>query len=44
MTTTGTQNIAEAATRAWATAHPEATAKDIADYKANLIAGGAGRQ
>ena len=42
MTTTGTQKDAEAATRAWATAHPEATAKDIADYKANLIAGGMG--
>ena len=41
-TTTGTQKDAEAATRAWATAHPEATAKDIADYKANLIAGGMG--
>ena len=40
--TTGTQKDAEAATRAWATAHPEATAKDIADYKANLIAGGMG--
>ena len=33
---------AEAATRAWAAAHPEATPKDIADYKANLIAGGMG--
>jgi hypothetical protein len=41
-TITGTQKDAEAATRAWATAHPEATAKDIADYKANLIAGGMG--
>ena len=42
MTTTGTQKDADAATRAWATAHPEASAKDIADYKANLIAGGMG--
>ena len=41
-TTTGTEKDAEAATRAWATAHPEATPKDIADYKANLIAGGMG--
>ena len=41
-TTTGTQKDADAATRAWAAAHPEATAKDVADYKANLIAGGMG--
>ena len=41
-TTTGTQKDAEAATRAWADAHPEASPKDIADYKANLIAGGMG--
>ena len=41
-TTTGTQKDADAATRAWADAHPEATPKDIADYKANLIAGGMG--
>ena len=41
-TTTGTEKDAEAATREWATAHPEATPKDIADYKANLIAGGMG--
>ena len=40
--TTGTQKDAEAATRAYAIAHPEATRKDIADYKANLIAGGMG--
>ena len=41
-TTTGTQKDAEAATREWATAHPEATPKEIADYRANLIAGGMG--
>ena len=41
-TTTGTVKDAESATRAWAAAHPEATPKDIADYKANLIAGGMG--
>ena len=41
-TFTGTQKDAEAATRAYAAAHPEASAKDIADYKANLIAGGMG--
>ena len=41
-TQTGTQKDAEAATRAYAAAHPEASAKDIADYKANLIAGGMG--
>ena len=41
-TTTGTEKDADAATRQWAIAHPEATAKDIADYKANLIAGGMG--
>ena len=41
-TTTGTEKDAEAATREWATAHPEATPKDIADYKSNLIAGGMG--
>ena len=40
--TTSTQKDAEAATRAYAAAHPEASAKDIADYKANLIAGGMG--
>jgi hypothetical protein len=39
-TTTTTQKDAEAATRAWAEANPKATAQDIADYKANLIAGG----
>ena len=41
-TTTGTQKDAEAATREWANAHPKATPQDIADYKANLIAGGMG--
>ena len=41
-TTTGTEKDADAATRQWAIAHPEATPKDIADYKANLIAGGMG--
>ena len=41
-TTTTTVKDADAATRAWAAAHPEATPKDIADYKANLIAGGMG--
>ena len=41
-TTTSTQKDAEAATRAYAAAHPEASPKDIADYKANLIAGGMG--
>ena len=41
-TTTSTEKDAEAATRAYAAAHPEASAKDIADYKANLIAGGMG--
>ena len=41
-TTTGTEKDAEAATRAYAAAHPEASPKDIADYKANLIAGGMG--
>ena len=41
-TTTGTEKDAEAATRAWATANPKATPQQIADYKANLIAGGMG--
>ena len=41
-TTTGTVKDADAATREWATAHPKATPQDIADYKANLIAGGMG--
>ena len=41
-TTTGTEKDADAATREWATAHPKATPQDIADYKANLIAGGMG--
>ena len=41
-TTTGTEKDAEAATRAYAAAHPKATPQDIADYKANLIAGGMG--
>ena len=41
-TTTGTEKDAEAATREWAAAHPEATPKEIADYKSNLIAGGMG--
>ena len=41
-TTTGTQKDAEAATRAWAQANPQATPQQIADYKANLIAGGMG--
>ena len=41
-TTTSTEKDAEAATRAWASAHPEATPQQIADYKANLIAGGMG--
>ena len=41
-TTTGTQKDAEAATRAWADANPKATPQQIADYKANLIAGGMG--
>ena len=40
--TTGTQKDADAATKAWAAANPDATPKDIADYKANLIAGGMG--
>ena len=39
---TGTQKDAEAATREWAKANPKATAQEIADYKANLIAGGMG--
>lgn len=41
-TTTGTEKDAEAATREWAAAHPKATPQEIADYKANLIAGGMG--
>ena len=41
-TTTSTEKDAEAATREWAAAHPKATPQDIADYKANLIAGGMG--
>ena len=41
-TITGTQKDAEAATRAWADANPKATPQQIADYKANLIAGGMG--
>ena len=41
-TFTGTQKDAEAATREWAAAHPKATPQEIADYKANLIAGGMG--
>ena len=41
-TLTGTQKDAEAATRAWANANPQATPQQIADYKANLIAGGMG--
>ena len=41
-TTTGTQKDAEAATREWAAANPKATPQQIADYKANLIAGGMG--
>ena len=41
-TTTGTQKDADAATRAWADANPKATPQQIADYKANLIAGGMG--
>ena len=41
-TTTGTVKDADAATRAWAAANPKATPQGIADYKANLIAGGMG--
>ena len=41
-TTTGTEKDAEAATRQWAIANPKATPQQIADYKANLIAGGMG--
>jgi hypothetical protein len=41
-TTTSTEKDAEAATREWAAAHPKATPQEIADYKANLIAGGMG--
>ncbi len=41
-TTTGTEKDADAATRAWAAANPKATPQQIADYKANLIAGGMG--
>jgi hypothetical protein len=41
-TITGEQKNADAATRAWADAHPEATPQQIAAYKANLIAGGMG--
>ena len=33
---------AEAATQAYKSAHPEATTQQIADYKANLLAGGMG--
>lgn len=40
--TTGTQKDAEAATKAWAAANPQATPQQINDYKANLIAGGMG--
>ena len=40
--TTTTMKDADAASKEWAIAHPEATAKDIADYKSNLIAGGMG--
>jgi hypothetical protein len=40
--TTSTQKDADAATREWAKANPNATPQDIADYKANLIAGGMG--
>ena len=40
--TTSTQKDADAATKAWAAANPNATPKDVADYKANLIAGGMG--
>ena len=41
-TTTSTEKDAEAATREWAKANPKATPQEIADYKANLIAGGMG--
>jgi hypothetical protein len=41
-TTTSTEKDAEAATREWAAAHLKATPQEIADYKANLIAGGMG--
>jgi hypothetical protein len=41
-TLTGTIKDAEAATREWAKANPNATPQQIADYKANLIAGGMG--
>ena len=41
-TTTTTVKDAESATREWAKANPKATPQEIADYKANLIAGGMG--
>lgn len=39
---TGEVKNADAATREWAKANPNATPQQIADYKANLIAGGMG--
>ena len=41
-TLTGTQKDAAAATTEWARANPNATQQQIADYHANLIAGGMG--
>lgn len=41
-TATTTMKDADAAAREYATAHPEAGPKDIADFKSNLIAGGMG--
>ena len=41
-TQTGNIKDAEAATREWAKANPNATPQQVADYKANLLAGGIG--